>query len=81
MDNLQDLLAKHVPQEPPEIRAIKDFVREKFDAPVGVSIQERQIVLTAGSASMASALRACTVEILQKSQTPEKRLVIRIGRS
>jgi len=79
MDNLQDLLNRRAPQEPPEIQIIKDFVREKFDESVSVSIQDRQIIVTVRSASLAGALRSYTVEILAKCSAPDKRLVLRIG--
>lgn len=80
MDNLQDLLAKRTPKEPPEIQIIKAYVHEKFNEPVSVTVQEREIIVTVGSASLASAVRAHTVKILEKCQSPNKRLVLRIGR-
>lgn len=79
MDNLQDLLAKRMPQEPPEIGIVKAFVQARFAEPVNVSVNERAIVVTVGSASLAGALRSCTPEILRQCQT-DKRLVLRIGR-
>jgi hypothetical protein len=79
MDNLQDLLARRAPQEPPEIQIIKDFVQDKFDESASVSVQDRQIIVTVRSASLAGALRSYTVDILEKCGTPDKRLVLRIG--
>jgi hypothetical protein len=79
MDNLQDLLSRRAPQEPPEIQIVKDFVRDKYDEAVNVSVQDRQIIITAGSASLAGALRSHTVEILAKCNASDKRLVLRIG--
>jgi hypothetical protein len=79
MDNLQDLLSRRTPQEPPEIQMVKDFVRDKYDEPVNVSVQDRQITITVGSASLAGTLRSHTVEILTLCKTPDKRLVLRIG--
>lgn len=79
MDNLRDLLASRTPQEPEEIQAIKQFVRDKFDEPVNVSLQDRQIIVTVGSASLASALRSHTVEVLELCGAADKRLVLRIG--
>jgi hypothetical protein len=80
MDNLQDLLAARTPKEPPEIRIIKEFVQQKFDEPVNVLVTEREIVVTVGSGSLASALRAYTSVLLAKCQSPDKRLALRIGR-
>lgn len=80
MDRLQDILARRRPEEPREIQLIKDFVRKKFDEVVGVRITEREIIISAHSASLASALRASTVEIQAICQT-DKRLVFRIGRA
>ncbi len=79
MDNLQDLLSRRGPQEPPEIQLIKDFVRDKYDEAVNVSVQDRQIIVTVGSASLASALRSHTIEILAICKAPDKHLVLRIG--
>lgn len=80
MDNLQDLLAKRAPQEPPEIQIVKTYVREVFDELVNVAVQDREIIVTVGSASLAGALRSHAVTLLEKCHSPGKRLVLRIGR-
>lgn len=81
MDSLQDLLARRRPDEPPEIQIVKNFVRQKFGEPVGVRVTEREIIVTVGSGSLASAVRSHTVELLRQCGAPTKRLVLRIGRA
>ena len=65
-------------QQPPEIKVIKDFVRDKFNEDVDVSIGPRQINITVSGAALAGALRMHIHE-LQKSLKTDKKLVIRIG--
>lgn len=79
MDNLQDILAKRFTGEPPEIRIIKDYIREKFDEQVGVAVQTREIIITVRSASLAGALRAHLRDILEQCNITDKRLILRIS--
>lgn len=76
-DTLSDLLKKRDFEEPPEVRIIKDFVRERFDVDVSVSIQQQQIIIGVRSSALAGALRMHLHELQQLCDT-EKRLLLRI---
>lgn len=76
--SLAEILGGRAHEEPPEIRIIKRFVREKFKSEAGVAIHERQIVITVSGAALAGTLRMHLHELKQMCQT-EKRLVIRIN--
>jgi hypothetical protein len=79
MDSLQDLLGKYSRKEPPEIAAVKEYIREHFNVESGVSLQgDRAIIITVHSASLANTLRYHLVRIQTAAHT-SKRLVLRIG--
>lgn len=77
-ESLGDILGGRAPHEPPEMRIIKRFVREKFKSDAGVAIQERQIIITVRGAALAGTLRMHLHELKTMCQT-EKRLIIRIS--
>jgi hypothetical protein len=85
MDNLADLLAKRLPQEPPEIQAIKRYVQEHFREAVGVMVRGRDVVITVRSSALAGALRMRAVDLdklLEKQEKPAepgRRLIFRVG--
>lgn len=77
---MSDLLAKRgMPSEPPEVKAIKQFVQERVNVIPTVSIGQSQIIISVPSAAAAGSLRMQLFE-LQESLATTKRLVIRIGR-
>jgi len=76
-DSIGDLLPKKRFQEPPEVRTIKEFVENKFQQSVGVTVQTSQISIQVKSAALAGALRVHLHE-LQTLCNTDKRLVIRI---
>ena len=78
MSSIGDVLAKRNLQEPPEIGIIKKYVQEKFDSSVSVTVQDKQIIISAKSAALAGTLRLYSVEIAKICQT-DKKLVFRIG--
>jgi len=78
MDNLGDLLSKRDLNEPPDIKLIKDFVKENFEASVSVKLQRNQIIIVVNSAALAASLRMRLHEI-QKLMAEPKRLVIYIN--
>jgi len=83
MDSLFDLLSNRIPDEPAEIRVIKDFVRRHFNENVNVASRDKDIIITVRSSALAGALRARTAAInkaltANKGNT-DKRLVFRIG--
>lgn len=76
-DSLADILGKRAYDEPPEVTIIKTFVRDQYKSAVGVTVQERQIVLTVSGSALAGTLRMHLHELKKMCQT-EKRLIIRI---
>lgn len=77
-DSIADLLRHRDFEEPPEVRVIKQFIRERFDADASVTVQQRQIIIGVRGSSLAGALRMYLHQ-LQKLCATEKRLVIRIS--
>ena len=76
-DSLADLLQKRGFEEPPEVRIIKSFIRERFGADASVTVQQRQIIIGVSGSSLAGALRMRLHE-LGKLCATDKRLIIRI---
>lgn len=80
MDSLFDILSKRQFDEPPEIRIIKNYVRDHFKAPAGVQVRDQDIVITVRSSALAGALRARTYDLTkQLGGDAAKRLIFRIG--
>jgi hypothetical protein len=75
--SISDILGGRRLEEPPEMRVIKKFIREKFKSDASVTIQDRQIIIAVQGAALAGTLRMHLHELKQLCQT-EKRLVIRI---
>ena len=73
-----DLLPTHQYEEPPEVRIIKDFVQEKFQQPVGVTVQMNAILIHVKGAALAGALRM-ELHKLQSQLDSKKRLIIRLS--
>lgn len=78
MDSLYELLAGKNFDEPPEIAAIKDYIRQNYNAEASVSLRERDILVVVPSAGLASRLRF-DMPKLKKAAGTEKRVVLRIG--
>lgn len=79
MENIGDLLSKrNIPQEPDEIRLVKDYVKSEFNTDVQVAVKDGTIVITVASASLANMLRLRTMQ-LQAASKSRKRFVLRIG--
>ena len=76
-NSLGDILARKDFDEPPEMQAIKKFVQDTFAAKVEVMMRERDIVVTASSASLANSLRLKVTE-LRKAANTDKRIIFRI---
>lgn len=78
MQSLQDIMGKKDFDSPPEVEAIKTFVRKAFSSDVGVIVQTHSITITAPSASLAGSLRPL-LHKLKKELDTDKKLFIRIG--
>lgn len=77
MSSIGDVLAKRNLQEPPETGLIKKYVKEKFNANVSVTVQDKQIIIAAKSAALAGTLRLHSMELAKVCQT-DKKLVFKI---
>lgn len=78
MDGLADILRGRDFDEPPEIRAIKDYVRRYYEAEVRVTMQQHTIVVAARSAGLIGSLRA-NLPKLQAAAETDKRILLRVG--
>lgn len=78
MQSLQDIMGNKNFDTPPEVEAIKTFVRKTFNKDVGVSIQAYSITITTPSAGLAGSLRPM-LHKLKKELDTDKKLFIRIG--
>lgn len=79
MDSLHDILGRKDFDEPPEVSAIKKYVRDQFDESVAVTVREREIIIAAPNAALANTLRLRVVA-LRKVTGEKKRLIFRIGK-
>ncbi|MCA9327639.1 hypothetical protein KDA14_03880 [Candidatus Saccharibacteria bacterium] len=79
MDGLADILRDKDFDMPPEIQAIKAYVKRHYDADVSVTLAERTITISGRSASLVSNLRLSGRE-LQKAAGTDRKLVFRIGK-
>lgn len=68
----------NTPQEPPEIRIIKNFVRDAFQADCSVVAKPQQITIVVRSSALAGTLRMHIVEI-QALLEKKQKILIRIG--
>ena len=78
MVQISEILANRGSNEPPEIKAIKAYVKKQFDADVSVGVQKNQITISAPNSALAATLQLNKPDIL-KLTGGGKRLVIRIG--
>jgi len=78
MSSIGDILSKKDYQEPPEIGAIKDFVMQRFQSKVGVTVNDKQIIISANSAALAGTLRLHSYELSKVCQT-DKKLTFKIA--
>lgn len=79
MEQIGDLLGRYKSQEPPEITAIKRYIRDEFGAEASsVAVRDNQLVVTVTSGALAATLRLRTPQI-QAQCNIAKRLIFRIG--
>lgn len=79
MDGLSDILSRRDFDIPPEVRAIKEYVRRYYDSDVSVSMQPHAIVIAARSAALIGSLRL-NLPKLQAAANTDKRIILRIGK-
>ena len=78
MDSLNDILLKKDFDEPPEITAIKDYVKRHFNVDVSVQQTQNSLIITGKSAALVNSLRLKTHELKEVAATPKK-LLFRIS--
>jgi hypothetical protein len=76
-DSLLDILAHKSFDEPPEMQAIKRYVREHFQEAVEVLVRDRDILVTVPNAALAGTLRFQVRQLQHAAQT-SKRIVFKI---
>lgn len=78
MDDLSEILRRKNFDEPPEVRAIKEYVRRYYDVEVRVTVQQHAIVISARSAALIGSLRL-NLPKLQTASGTDKRILLRVG--
>ncbi|MDQ2973413.1 MAG: hypothetical protein M3Q79_02940 [bacterium] len=78
MDNLQDLISNNSFTEPPQLKAIRDYVKQQYDSDCSVTVTPRSYVLAVPSASLASNLQLEKQQI-ESACNLDKPLRIRFG--
>jgi hypothetical protein len=83
MESLFDILSNRMPDEPPEIKLVKAYVRTHFQEEAGVAVRDRDIIITVRSSALAATLRTRTSYIKRELHgikgAEEKQLIFRIG--
>lgn len=72
MDNLQDLLDKRGFSEPPEIKLLKTYIKQHYNAEVGIKVDNNRISITANSSALASSLHTDIVKLQEVAKTDKK---------
>jgi len=79
MEDLSNILSRKDFDVPPEVRAIKAYVRRYYDADVSVTVQTHAIVVSARSAALIGSLRL-NLPKLEEAAASDKRIILRIGK-
>jgi len=78
MDSLDDILRNKDFSEPRESKAIKNFVKKRFDEIVSVQLQNNSIIIISSSSALADSLRQLGPQLQQVAKT-DKKLFFRIS--
>jgi hypothetical protein len=78
MDSIFSILGDKDFDEPPEIGAVKKYIRDEYDTEVGVMIHGQSIIISVSSAALANTLRLRAPEMKRRLQI-YKRLSFRIS--
>jgi hypothetical protein len=78
MDSLDDILRNKDFREPRESKAIKNFVKKRFDEVVSVELKQNSIIIVSSSSALADSLRQLGPHIQEAART-DKKLVFRIS--
>jgi hypothetical protein len=78
MDGIADILSRKDFDVPPEVQAIKDYVRRHYDQDVHVTADKRAFIVSARSAALIGTLRL-NAPAIQKAANTDKRLIFRVN--
>ncbi len=78
MDSLQSILLNKKPQEPPQIMALKTYVKTNHGVDIQVFAHKKHYIIQVPGASIAQKLRMENHEIIESCKL-DKKLVIHIG--
>ncbi len=78
MDSLSELLKSNRPAEPPQIKALKEYVKKFHDEPAQARVGQLGYSLTVPNSSLASNLQMEMPKIVEYCNL-DKKLFIRIG--
>lgn len=78
MDSLFDILKHKDYDLPPEVEAIKRYVRDEFEAEVEVLLREKEIIITGRGSALMGSLRLRSPQLKKVAKT-DKRLIFRVG--
>lgn len=78
MDSIDDILRHKDFSEPRESKAIKNFVKKRFQEVVSVQLKQNSIIIVSGSSALADSLRQLSPHIQEAART-DKKLVFRIS--
>jgi hypothetical protein len=75
--SLADIMANKW-DEPKEFIVIKEYVRQKYNAQVGIKQTDRSIIILTSGSALAGTLRM-DINKLQEELNTDKKLLIRVG--
>ena len=78
MEDIGDLLKAKRPQEPPQIRALKEYALEHHDIAISVYATARSYMIKVPSGAIAHKFRLETAQIIETCNL-DRKLVIHIG--
>lgn len=78
MQSLSDMMKDRRPEEPPQVSALKKYMRDKHHVDSKVSLNQSYYRLIVPSAALAGRLRMESPQIITECEL-DKRLVIQIG--
>ncbi|MBL8122331.1 hypothetical protein JNM87_06315 [Candidatus Saccharibacteria bacterium] len=77
MDGIADILSRKDFDVPPEVQAIKEYVRRYYNQEVQVTADKRSYIVSARSAALIGTLRI-NAPAIQKAAQTDKKLIFRI---
>lgn len=78
MQGIADILKRKDFDVPPEVEALKSYVRRTYAAEIAVTVLPREFVVSAPSSGLIATLRLNVTE-LQKAADTTKRISFRVG--